>query len=429
MIQNADSSLADYDPMSVEHRHEPYGFFREAYAGCPVHHHMLSDVDQDAIHANPLVARKTDHFYTVFPYLLVRDVLSQHDLFSSAQGPGPERLQAPNGVGMLIYADEPHHRMQRGIINKAFTPRMVDKIEPRIRQIVTEIVDRFADQGHVESVTEFANVIPGTVFSELLGVPPQDVATFKRWADDIVSAFGGDKEAQERSYQSMGELAAYFIGIITERRTDLAEGRPLPDDVLTSLITSEVDGQALDDTELFLAIHILIVGGHETTASGLSNGIRLLAEHPDQLAVLRDDPSLIPNAVEEIIRFESPIQRLFRTATRDTEIAGCPIAADDKLSVMFGAANRDPEVFDRPEVFDITRDPRTLRKHLGFGTGIHACVGVALARAQMRIAFEVLLERLGTWTLDPDDPPVLGGNLIVRAHSRVPIRWTARTTV
>jgi cytochrome P450 len=422
-----DDVLADYDPMSRQHQQEPFDFFRAAYQRCPVHHHTLSDVDKDVISGNPLVARQTDHFYTVFPYEHVRAILSDNELFSSAQGPGPERLAALNGVGMLLYADEPHHRMQRRIINKAFTPRMVVHIEPRIREIVTGIVDGFIDDGHVEVVRNFAIAIPGTVFTEMLGVPPKDGPMFKRWADEIVAAFGGDKEVQERSVGTLGQVAQYFIAIINERREILADGGTLPDDLLTSLITSEYEGRFLDDTELFLAIHIFLAGGYETTASGLANGVYLLAEHPDQLELLRRDPSLIPNAVEEIIRLETPVQRLFRTANTDTAVAGCPIAADDKISVMYGAANRDPSVFDNPDAFDVTRDARTLRKHLGFGVGIHACVGAALARAEMRIAFEVLLERLGSWTLDPDHPPVRGGNLIVRTLAELPIRWSATT--
>ncbi len=136
-------ALAGYDPMSRAAQNEPYDFFRAAYTGCPVHHHTLSDVDKDLISGNPLVARQTDHFYTVFPYAEVREILADHETFSSAQGPGPERLTALNGVGMLLYADEPHHRMQRQIVNRAFTPRMVATIEPRIQEIITGIVDGF----------------------------------------------------------------------------------------------------------------------------------------------------------------------------------------------------------------------------------------------------------------------------------------------
>jgi hypothetical protein len=197
----------------------------------------------------------------------------------------------------------------------------------------------------------------------------------------------------------------------------------LPEDLLTALMTSEVDGRFFDDVELFLALHIFLAGGHETTASGLANAIYLLAVHPDQRELLHTDRSLVPNAVEEVLRFESPIQRLFRTPHVDTEIAGTFIAAGDKISVMFGAANRDPRAWDQPDVFDITRDPRTLRKHVGFGFGIHGCVGAALARAELRIAIETLLDRIGHWRLDPDNPPVRGGNLIVRTYAELPIVW------
>jgi hypothetical protein len=417
--------LADYDPLSRAHQHDPYPFFRRAHSGCPVHHHVVPEAERrdDDLHENPLLGRATDHFFTVFGYEQVRDLLGRHEVFSSTQGPGPERLIAPNGVSMLLYADEPHHRLHRQIVNKAFTPRTVSRIEPRIREIVNEIVDGFVDRGRVEVVRNFAVPIPGTVFSELLGVPPRDCDQFTRWADELVAAFGGDAQAQAQSVVAMREIATYFLAEFTRRRDIRTRGGSLPDDLLTALMTAEVDGRSFDDIELFLALHIFLAGGHETTASGLANAIHLLAEHPDQLQLLRADRALIPNAVEEVLRFESPIQRLFRTPHLDTEIAGCPIEAGDKVSVMFGAANRDPRAWPNPDVFEVTRDPRTLRKHLAFGFGIHACVGAALARAELRIAIETLLDRIGTWRLDPAHPPVRGGNLIVRTYAELPIMW------
>jgi cytochrome P450 len=310
---------------------------------------------------------------------------------------------------MLVYADEPYHRPQRRIVTGAFTPRRVTMIEDRIRELVAALIDGFLAEGRVEVVQAFANVIPGTVFAELLGVPAEEHAMFKQWADDIVSAFGGPPEAQARSVPVMARLAEYFLAVFAERRRVLVGGGTLPDDLITALMTSEFEGRYFDDTELILAIHIFMVAGLETTATAITNAVYLLAAHPEQRELLLRDASLIPNAVEEVLRYESPIQQLFRTTTSATEIAGCPIAADDKVSVQYGAANRDPRVFPDPDTFDVTRDPATLRKHLAFGFGIHTCLGAALARAELRIALEELLHRIGAWNLDPADPPVRGG--------------------
>ncbi|MGH9035569.1 MAG: cytochrome P450, partial [Acidimicrobiia bacterium] len=387
--------MADYDPLSKDVLADPYPFFAEFHASaCPVHHHELAKVDVDKICANPLVAHPTTEFFSLFRHADVADAVQHHEVFSSAQGPGPERLISLNGVGMLVYADPPHHTHQRRIVGKALSPRLVAQLEPRVRAIAHELIDAFPADGRVEFVKAFSDALPGTVFSEFLGVPVEDRRTFKRWTEEIVAAFGGDPDIQEHSVQTLQEFGAYFIGVITERRQVLAGGGELPDDFLTAMITSDYEGRHLDDTDLIMALQIFLVGGHETTSAGLANGVDVLCRHPDQLGRLRQDPSLIPQAVEEILRYESPVQRMFRNTTREVEVSGTVIPFDSKVAVGYGAANRDPEVFEDPDRFDIFRDPRVLHRHVAFGFGIHACVGAALARLDLRVALEVLLERL-----------------------------------
>lgn len=233
---------------------------------------------------------------------------------------------------MLVYADEPHHRLQRRIVSKALTPRMVALIEPRVRELCNEFVDSFGAAGHVDVVPAYANALPGTVFSELLGVPPADRDQFKRWAEVIVAAFGGDSDAQLASVAVMGEISVYFMQIIGECRAVLADRGELPDDLLTAMLVSDYEGRTFDDTEMMLAIHIFLVGGHETTASGIAGAIHLLAAHPDQLERLRADRSLLGNAVEEVLRHESPVQCMFRTPTSDT---GVRPNGDDHESSIF----------------------------------------------------------------------------------------------
>lgn len=421
-------ALEGFDPTDPAVMADPYGFFAQAYEQCPVHYHRLSTEQVEKIVGNPLVAEPTTGFYSLLRYDDVRGAAQDHTRLSSAAGPGPERLVALNGVGMLVYADEPHHRMQRRIINKALTPRMVAWIEPRIRQLCEELIDGFIAEGRVDIVPAYGNAIPGTIFSELLGVPPADRERFKRWAEVIVAAFGGDPVAQQASVEVMGEIAVYFGGIIGERRAALAQDRELPDDLLTAMLVSDYEGRTFDDTEMLLAIHVFLVGGHETTASGIAGAIQLLAEHPEQLRRLRADRSLLPNAVEEILRYESPVQCLFRTANDDAEISGTMIPAAEKVRLVFAAANRDPAKWERPDELDVTRDPGTLRHHVAFGSGIHACVGAALARSELRIAVETLLDRLGEWRVEPDVANVRGDSLLVRRWASLHIAWDLEGT-
>lgn len=423
MTQPAELALEGYDPTDPEVMADPYGFFDQAYQRCPVHYHRFSTDEVEKITGNPLVAEPTTGFYSLLRYDDVRGAAQDHAQLSSAAGPGPERLVALNGVGMLVYADQPHHRMQRRIINKALTPRMVARIEPRIRQLCEELVDGFYADGQVDIVPTYGNAIPGTIFSELLGVPPADRERFKHWAEVIVAAFGGDSAAQQASVEVMGEIAVYFGAIIAERRSALAEGRELPDDLLTAMLVSDYEGRTFDDTEMLLAIHVFLVGGHETTASGIAGAIQLLAEHPEQLRELREDRSLLPNAVEEILRYESPVQALFRTTKVDTRIGETTIPADEKVRLCFAAANRDPAKWDRPAELDISREPATLRHHVAFGSGIHACVGAALARSEIRIAIETLLDRLGEWRVGEDAENSRGDSLLVRRWASLAIAW------
>ena len=416
--------MPDYDPMAEKVQGDPFPYFAEFLAsGCPVHHHELADVDMEKISANPLVARPTSEFWSVFAHADCYRLVQDHDRFPSGQGPGPERLTPLNGTGVLVYADPPAHTFQRRVVNKAFTPRIVAGIEPHVQAVADGLVDAFAADGAVDLVPSFCDALPGTVFSELLGVPAADRATFKHWTEEIVSAFGGDAAAIERSVVTLQEFSGYFLEIIARRRADVAAGRELPDDLLTALITSDDEGRHFEDVDLVLILHVLLVGGNETTSSGIGNAAYLLCAHQDQLQLLREDPARIPVAVEEVLRYDAPVQCMFRTTTEDADVAGVTIPADAKVRLVYGAGNRDPDVFADPDTFDVTRAPATLRRHLAFGFGIHSCVGAALARMEMRVAIETLLRRLPGLRLSATEPAERGDNLLVRRYRRLPVQW------
>ncbi len=413
-----------YDPYDQQIRENPYDWFTELRRTCPVHHHVLSEAERELITVNPMVARPTDEFWQVFSYEHAVSVLQNPAVFSSRQGQGPERADPPNGVGMLIFADPPHHTRHRQIIAQALTPKVVNALEPRVREIAREMVGRFAANGHGDVVGEFTSHFPGVVFAEILGVSRDDTDKFERWAQAVVDAFGGDPEILQRSVESVMEMAQYFMALKAERLAAHDRGVPMPKDLFTDLLTQEYEGRTFDDMELMLVLPILIVGGNETTASALANGLYELSTHPDQLAMLYADRSLIPLACEEIVRFQTTPQCLFRNTTTETEIAGVRIPADAKVGVMYGSANRDEKQFTDPDRFDITRPAKELRQHLGFGRGIHACIGASLGRMLMKVGFETMLDMLPDLRLDPDHEPTMHTSFIVRTWSSLHMTWT-----
>jgi hypothetical protein len=416
----------DYDPLAPEVQADPFPFYRLFQDTCPVQHHRLTEEQQRRAspEGNPLITAPTSEVFMVFGHEEIRSVLSDHQTFSSLRsGVGLERTTAPNGVGMLIYADPPHHGPQRAIVAAALSPRLVKQMEARIAELADGLIDQFAGHGSVDIVLGYCDPLPGLMFCELLGLPLSDRPLFKKWANATVDAFGADADTQQAAGAAMLEMMQYFFGLLAERRSRLAQRQELPEDLLTGLMLTEVEGRCFDDLEIVLAVQLLIAGGNDTTSGALGHGIHQLLRHPEQLRLLRRTPKLLPNAVEEILRFDAPAHCLFRTATRATEIAGVPIPEGSKVGVPYGAANRDASAFDRPDEFDITRPAAEVRRHLSFGLGAHYCVGSALGRAQVRIGLERLLARIPEFHLDPDRPAVRHDALIARRFGHLYLTW------
>ncbi len=415
-----------YDPLDPAVQADPYPFYRLFQSTCPVRHHTLTEEQQRRVSpgSNPLIAAPTSEVFMVFGHDEIRAVLTDHQTFSSFKGGvGLERTAAPNEHGMLIYADPPHHGPQRAIVAAALSPRLVKRMEARIAGFADELLDGFASEGGTDIVERYCNPLPGLMFCELLGLPREQQPTFKKWADATVDAFGADAETQGRAAAAMLEMMGYFFGVLTERRERLAAGERLPEDLITGLMLTEVDGRCFDDTEIVLAVQLLIAGGNDTTSGALGCGFDQLCRHPEQQRMLRERPELLAAAVEEILRFDAPAHCLFRTTTKATELAGVPIPEGAKVGVPYGAANRDPKAFDRPDEFDIGRPASELRRHLSFSLGAHYCVGSALGRAQVRVGLERALSRLGEIRLDPDRPATRHDALIARRFAHLHIRW------
>lgn len=335
---------------------------------------------------SPVIWNDVTNFWALLKYEDVRFVSGHPLLFSSTMGitiPDPDEPE-PIQEGNLIFTDPPRHRQLRKLINAGFTRRQVTLLEPKVRAIVKGIVDDVDPTREYEFAEEIASPLPTRMIAELLGAPPDDWEQFRTWSDAAVGAADPDIELDHNI--ALAELYEYFTKLIAARRSGEVTGQ---DDLLTILATAEVDGERLSDMDLLMFSFLLLVAGNETTRNLIALGTLALIEHPDQFALLRSDPSLVPSAVEEMLRFTSPVTHMARQATGDVEIRGQHIKAGDTVVMLYGSANRDEEVFGPDsETFDITRHPNP---HIAFGAGEHACLGAQLARLEAQVMFEVLL--------------------------------------
>ncbi len=312
----------------------------------------------------------------------VYGALKDHETFSSGRGIAPGMQTSP--IPMMVMTDPPRHTRLRALVNKAFTPRVLAQLEPWLRDVVKELLDGMATED-VDIVAALTVPLPVTAIARLLGIPESDRERFKRWSDAVVGVT--DSGIREDAQAQVFDMMQYFGAAIAERRET-----PLSD-ILTTIVHAEIDGERLNDMEMLGFCLLLLVAGNETTTNLLSNFLNLVTERPDIWERLREEPSLVPNAVEETLRFDSPVQGLWRTTTRPVQMRGIEIPEGAKVMVAYAAANRDPEEFADPDTFVVDRD---LDMHVAFGYGIHYCLGAPLARLEAKVAIEGLLERFGS---------------------------------
>ena len=315
----------------------------------------------------------------------------------------------------MLSSDPPNHTRLRRLVSKAFTPRAVENLRPRIQEIVDQLLDEVGDRGEMDLVSQLASPLPVIVIAEMLGVPPEDRARFKRWSDAVVATLGGPfapPNVMEEARRSIEELAAYFSHFIADRR------RQPHDDLISGLVAAEEQGQALSEDEIIAMTILLLVAGNETTTHLISNGTLALLRNPDQLQILRDDPSLMPSAVEELLRYAGPVHGTGRVAKEDLEAGGQVVKERQVAFVLLGAANRDPGKFPEPDRLDVRRNPSD---HVAFGDGIHFCLGAPLARAEAQIAIGTVLRRFPKLELQVEEPE-WGGTFIIRGVKQLPLR-------
>jgi len=367
---------------SDEVRRNPYPLYDQLRSRSPVLHDPHTDM------------------WMIFDYEGAKQTLSDLETFSSclsmtAKHPTPQ---------WLVFFDPPRHTKLRALITRAFTPRVVANLEPRIRELSRTFLDQTIEQGEMDLAEDFSVPLPMMVIAQMIGIPSADWPRFKRWSDGIlrlsytIRGFSDTEEMARASKEFatvVTEIGAYLPEVLEQRRA------APKDDLLTRLVEAEVDGERLTQEEILGFFQLLVVGGQETTTNLINNAILCLIENPDQLAHLRAAPDLLPSAIEEVLRYRSPFQWLFRATRREVTVHGQTIPAGKLVLAVIGSANRDPQQFRDADRFDITRDPNP---HLAFGHGLHFCLGAPLARLEARIALGDLLERMQNFALANTEP-------------------------
>jgi cytochrome P450 family 142 subfamily A polypeptide 1 len=351
----------------------------------------------------------------VASYEAVLRVSKDSDTFCSRLSSRPDAPAIPSMINM----DDPDHRRRRNLVNKGLTPRRVQDHEPAIRGLCHALVDRVAPLGQCDFVRDLAAPLPMAVIGDLLGVEPEDRDMLLTWSDDLIggTSVSAPPDAVDRAMKAFDQYAAYNRRVVADRRA-----RPR-DDMMSVLVHAEIDGHRLDDEEILHEGLLILVGGDETTRHVITGGMEALLRHPDERRKLHQNPGLVPIAVEEMLRWVSPIQNMNRTATRDVELAGAEIRAGEKVLLLYPAANRDERAFPRAGEFHVDREPND---HVAFGHGVHFCLGASLARLELRVMFETLLERLPDLELATAEPLRLRPSNFIVGIEQMPVVFSPR---
>ena len=327
------------------------------------------------------------------------------------------RPEPDSWIPSMINLDDPDHKRRRNLVNRGFTPKRLQDSEAKVRRICTQLIDAVIERGECEFVREIAAPLPLIMIGDMLGMPEEDFGTLLKWSEDMLAATGNSSpELREASQKAGLEYLEYAAQAIKQRRESPT------DDLVSILVHAKLDGSQLDEMEIMQETLLILVGGDETTRHVIVEGMLALIQHPEQRQKLIDDPSKITVAVEELLRWVSPIKNMNRTATRDAILRGQRIREGDRLLLLYQSANRDAAAFESPDVFDVERQPN---HHVAFGGyGTHHCLGASLARMELRIMFEELLARLPDLELACDAPLRYRPSNFIVGIQEMPVRFT-----
>jgi cytochrome P450 len=391
-----------FDPFDEATRRDPYAVYAQARREAPVWRHP----------GLPLIS--------VFRHADVQAVLKDSGSWSNDFRPvrGLDPLD-DEGVPSMLGLDPPEHTRLRALVSQAFTPRMVRRLEPRLEAVAHELLDAALVRDEVDLVEALAHPLPVIAIAEIIGVPAEDRARFKVWSDAAVESLGSalfappSPERIERMRKVFNEMGDYFEELAEQRRVSPRE------DLLTGLVQAELEGSRLSREERISMLVLLLVAGNETTTNLIGNAVMELLAHPLELARLRADPALLPSAIEEVLRFASPVQMDPRRARRPLELGGLPVAENQMVICWIGSANRDEDVFPHADRFDLARQDN---RHLAFGLGPHYCVGANLARLEAQVALRALLARTQSFErIDAAKLP-LHPSIVFRGVRSLPLR-------
>jgi len=375
-----------FDPYAYAFHEDPYPIYSQLRAEAPVYHNEELDFWALARHADVQTGfRDTRRF------------ANSHGVSLDPTAWGPT---ATAGMSFLAM-DPPQHTRMRSLVSRGFTPRRVAELEPRIRELTLQRLDPLVGSGGFDVIADFAGKLPMDVISETLGVPASDRAELRSWADTLVHREEGMRDVPKEGIEAFGKIRAYFTDLLARRRA-----RP-GDDLLSALFSAKQGGDRLGEGEILSFCNLMIVAGNETTTKLLGHALYWLWRNPEQRRLVRDDPAgMIPPWIEETLRYDNSTQLLARRATEDIELSGTTVPAGARVALLIGSANRDEQVFDEPDRYDIRRDTSEM---LSFGKGTHFCMGAALARLEARIALEEWWKRFADFEVEPSG--------VVRVHS------------
>jgi cytochrome P450 len=409
-LETADATVVPFDPFELKDVvsgsiRDPYPRMHELRRQCPVHTGPI-DLGEGAEIADP----NRPVPVTVFGFDEVVQVLRDNETFSSSVYEGVMGMVMGRTI---LEMDEPEHRTARALVAPSFRSKVLERWEgDLVSVVVNELIDNFADRGRADLVREVTFNYPVQVIARILGLPRADYPTFQRWAIELTSTAAN----WERGMKASANLRDYFAGVMAERRA-----RP-GDDLISDIVRVEVDGQRLDDEEIYSFLRLLLPAGVETTYRATGNLLLGLLSDRAQFDVLFADRNLYAQAFEESVRWEPPVTVILRRAARDTELAGVAIEAGADVALLLGAANRDERKYEDPDRFDMFRQ---VRQHVGFGFGVHVCLGMHLARMESRVAINTLFDRLGPFTLDPEAVPPHIEGMAFRSPLSLPVVFPA----